>query len=60
MALIVFGVLSDKLRVRKPLMLIGAIGAIVVLILFLHQTDHPTTSFTTLITLEVLLAASSR
>ncbi len=57
-ALIVFGILSDKLRVRKPLMLIGAIGAIVVLILFLHQTDHPTTSFSTLITLEVLLAAS--
>ena len=58
MALIVFGVLSDKLRVRKPLMLVGAIGAIVMLILFLHQTDHPTTSFSTLITLEVLLAAS--
>jgi hypothetical protein len=56
-ALILFGILSDKLRVRKPLMLVGSIGAIVVLILFLHQTDHPTTSFTTLIVLEVLLAA---
>jgi MFS family permease len=57
-ALIVFGVLSDKLRVRKPLMLIGALGAIVMLILFLRQTNHPTTSFTTLIILEVLLASS--
>jgi len=57
-ALIVFGVLSDKLRVRKPLMLIGSVGAIVVLIFFLRQTNHPTSSFTTLIVLEVLLAAS--
>ncbi len=56
-ALIVFGVLSDKLRVRKPLMLIGAVGSIVMLILFLRQADHPTTGFGTLITLEVLLAA---
>ncbi len=57
-ALIVFGILSDKLRVRKPLMLVGSVGAIVVLILFLHQTNHPSTSFTTLIVLEVLLACS--
>lgn len=57
-ALIVFGILSDKLRVRKPLMLIGSCGAIIMLILFLHQTSRPFTSFTTLIVLEVLLAAS--
>ena len=56
-ALIVFGVLSDKLRVRKPLMLVGAAGSIVMLILFLRQADHPYTPFSTLITLEVLLAA---
>jgi MFS family permease len=56
-ALIVFGVLSDKLRVRKPLMLVGAAGSIVMLILFLRQADYPYTSFSTLITLEVLLAA---
>ncbi len=56
-ALIVFGILSDRLRVRKPLMLVGAIGAIVMLLLFSHQADHPTTGFTTLIILEVLLAA---
>ncbi len=57
-ALIVFGVLSDKLRVRKPLMLVGAVGSIVMLLLFSHQANHPTTGFTTLIILEVLLAAS--
>jgi MFS family permease len=56
-ALIAFGILSDKLRVRKPLMLVGAIGSIVMLILFLRQADHPYTPFSTLITLEVLLAA---
>ena len=56
-ALIIFGVLSDKLRVRKPLMLVGAVGSIVMLFLFLRQADHPFTPFSTLITLEVLLAA---
>ncbi len=56
-ALIVFGVLSDKLRVRKPLMLVGAIGSIVMLIIFLRQANHPYTGFGTLITIEVLLAA---
>ncbi|HWE70001.1 MAG TPA: MFS transporter, partial [Acidimicrobiales bacterium] len=33
-ALIIFGVLSDRLRVRKPFMLIGALGAIAMLIVF--------------------------
>jgi MFS family permease len=56
-ALVVFGVLSDRLRVRKPLMLVGALGAIVMLVFFLRQASHPTTSFTTIIILEVLLAA---
>jgi MFS family permease len=56
-ALIVFGVLSDKLRVRKPLMLVGAVGSIVMLIVFLRQADHAYTGFGTLITIEVLLAA---
>jgi MFS family permease len=56
-ALVVFGVLSDKLRVRKPLMLVGAVGSIVMLVFFLKQATHPFTGFTTLIVLEVLLAA---
>jgi MFS family permease len=55
-ALIIFGVVSDKLRVRKPLMLIGALGGIVMLIIFLRQADHPYTGFSTLITLEVVMA----
>ena len=56
-ALIVFGVLSDLLKVRKPLMLVGAIGAIVMLVLFIHAADNPHTGLDTLIILEVLLAA---
>ena len=35
-----FGVLSDMLKVRKPFMLVGAIGAIVTLIVFLDQATH--------------------
>jgi MFS family permease len=55
-ALIVFGVLSDLLKVRKPFMLVGAVGAIVTLIVFLNQTSHPHTSFYTLVGIEVVLA----
>jgi MFS family permease len=56
-ALIVFGVLSDVFKVRKPFMLVGAVGAIVTLIVFLNQTTHAQTSFYTLVTIEVILAA---
>jgi hypothetical protein len=56
-ALIVFGVLSDKLKVRKPFMLVGAIGAIVTLIIFLMQTSHANTGYYTLVGVEVVLAA---
>ena len=56
-ALIVFGVLSDKLKVRKPFMLVGAIGAIVMLILFLMRTGHPFTGYYTIVILEIFLAA---
>ena len=56
-ALIVFGILSDKLKVRKPLMLVGAMGSIVMLMVFLHQADNPHTPLDTLILIEVALAA---
>src|SRR6202043_3447228 len=49
--------LSDLLKVRKPFMLLGAVGAIVTLIVFLNQTSHPHTSFYTLVGIEVVLAA---
>ena len=55
-ALIAFGILSDLLKVRKPLMLAGALGSMVMLVLFIHAADNPHTGLDTLILLEVLLA----
>ena len=47
-ALIVVGALSDRLKVRKPFMLIGAVGAIVSLIVFSGYASHPYTGYYTL------------
>jgi MFS family permease len=48
LALIVAGVFSDRLRVRKPFMLVGGIGGIVTVWLYLIQAGgHP--SFSTLV-----------
>ena len=57
-ALIVFGVLSDLLKVRKPMMLVGAVGSIVMLYFFIQRANHPYSSFHQIIILEVLLASS--
>ena len=56
-ALIVFGLLSDLLKVRKPLMLVGAIGSIVMLFFFIQRANHPYSSFHQIIFIEVLLAS---
>jgi MFS family permease len=56
-ALILFGVLSDVLKVRKPLMLVGAVGSIVMLYFFIQLANHPHSTFHHIILLEVLLAA---
>jgi hypothetical protein len=56
-ALIVFGLLSDLLKVRKPLMLVGAVGSIVMLYFFIQRANHPYSSFHQIIFIEVLLAA---
>jgi MFS family permease len=56
-AVIIFGVLSDKLKVRKPFMLVGAVGAIVMLIIFTLQAGHPFTGYYTIVGIEVVLAA---
>jgi len=44
---VVIGFASDAVRVRKPFMLAGAIGSIVVTILLLSRTSHPHTSYYT-------------
>jgi MFS family permease len=55
-SLIIVGWISDRLRVRKPLMLIGAIGAIVTLIVFMGYATHPHTSYFTLAFTACILA----
>ncbi|MHB8219168.1 MAG: MFS transporter [Acidimicrobiales bacterium] len=56
LALIVVGVLSDRLRVRKPFMLVGCLGGIASLIVFLRFAGNPHTGFDTIIITTVLLA----
>jgi MFS transporter, ACS family, D-galactonate transporter len=56
-ALLVIGYLSDKVRVRKPFMVIGAIGAIIMTIIFATRATHPETSYTTFVVILSLLAA---
>jgi MFS family permease len=40
-ALVIIGMLSDRLRVRKPFMAIGAVGGIVMTVVLIVQTGHP-------------------
>jgi MFS family permease len=55
-ALIVVGYASDKLRVRKPFMVFGALGAIAFTTLFALVGNDPSTSYTTLKILFILIA----
>jgi MFS family permease len=53
--LIIIGIISDRFRVRKPFMIIGAIGSIVFMIIFLNL--GATTSYSTFVVVISLLAA---
>jgi MFS family permease len=55
-ALIVVGVLSDALKVRKPFMLLGAVVSMVMLVIFLGNATHPHTGYYTLAFEATLLA----
>ena len=57
-ALLVIGFVSDRVRVRKPFMVVGAIGAIVFTLLFLSRTSHPHTSYHTFVWMLVGLSLS--
>ena len=57
-SLVVVGVVSDRLGVRKPFMVAGGIGSIVVTIVFLSKASQPSTSYDTLVVLVALLAVS--
>jgi hypothetical protein len=39
-AVILFGFLSDKVRVRKPFMIVGGVAAAIMLVLYLEQAGH--------------------
>ena len=53
--LIITGIVSDRFRVRKPFMVVGGIGAIVMTIVFLNQ--GATTSYSTIVVIISVLAA---
>ncbi|MGI9155400.1 MAG: MFS transporter, partial [Marmoricola sp.] len=55
-ALLLVGYLSDKVRVRKPFMVAGAIGAIVMTVIFATRATRPETSYTSFVIILSLLA----
>ena len=44
-AVIAFGFISDKLRVRKPLMIVGGMATAIMIVLYLEQIGHPTSYY---------------
>jgi MFS family permease len=56
--LVLFGVLSDRLRVRKPFMLVGAVACIVMTVFLILQVDHPHTGYYSNVLVVVLLATA--
>jgi len=56
--LLVIGILSDKVRVRKPFMVVGAIAAIIFTSIFAMKATEPGTSYSTFVVLLVCLSLS--
>ena len=56
--LLVVGVISDRLRVRKPFMVFGAVCAIASTTIFAIDAAHPTTSYATFVVLLSCIAVS--
>jgi MFS family permease len=54
-SMLVFGVLSDKLRTRKPFILVGALATVAVDIAFLSKTDSGSPTFSTIAILLALM-----
>ncbi|MFJ8493754.1 MFS transporter [Streptomyces sp. NPDC094038] len=46
-ALVLVGLLSDRLKVRKPFMIVGAVGSVVVTAVFATRATHLTTDYYT-------------
>jgi MFS family permease len=58
-ALVATGLLSDRLRVRKPFMIVGALVSATGVALFAAKATQPTTSYYTFALLLVLVSAGS-
>lgn len=57
-ALIVIGIVSDKIGVRKPFMLVGAVAAVVMTFVFASRTSDPHTGYYTFVWIISLMAIS--
>jgi hypothetical protein len=55
-ALVVVGLLSDALKVRKPFMVVGVVITMVMLVIFLGEATHPHTGYYTLALESTLIA----
>jgi MFS family permease len=58
LSLLFFGFLSDRLRVRKPFMVLGALGAIIFTSIFALKATEPHTSYSTFVVLLVGISVS--
>ncbi len=56
LALVLVGLASDRLRVRKPFMIVGGLGAAVMTIVFLSRTHDPHTGYYTFAWIITVLA----
>jgi ACS family D-galactonate transporter-like MFS transporter len=56
--LLIVGVISDRLRVRKPFMVVGAVACIVFTTIFALKATHPETSYDTFVILLSCIAVS--
>ncbi|MHB8438151.1 MAG: MFS transporter [Acidimicrobiales bacterium] len=54
--LVVVGFLSDRIRVRKPFMVVGALGAAVSTVFFLQKATQPHTSYYSMVLVTTILA----
>ena len=57
-ALVLIGLASDKVRVRKPFMAVGAVGTIIATLLLASHTTHAGTGYYTFVWILSLLAVS--
>ncbi len=57
-AVVLVGIVSDRMKVRKPFMLLGGVTAVVTSIVFASLATHPRTSYTTFVVVIMVMSAS--